>query len=66
MILSHPSTATTMSSQKRQGEELEGDITFITTPAPALSSKFETGEDCGVEITNVSTIECQLTSIDIN
>jgi hypothetical protein len=45
-----------MSSQKRQGEELEGDITFIATPA-AIPSKFATGEDCGVETTNVSTIE---------
>lgn len=45
-----------MSSQKRQGEELEGDIPFITTPA-SVPSKFGTGEDCGVETTNVSTIE---------
>lgn len=57
-----------MSSQKRQGEELEGDITFIATPAP-VPSKFATGEDCGVETTNVRTTElCSiprpLTSID--
>lgn len=56
-----------MSSQKRQGEELEGDITFIATPAP-VPSKFKTDEDCGVETTNVSTVELfmprQLTSID--
>jgi hypothetical protein len=57
-----------MASQKRQGEELEGDITFIATPA-AVPSTFGTGENCGVEITNVSTIEHprprQLMSIDI-
>jgi cyclopropane-fatty-acyl-phospholipid synthase len=45
-----------MSSQKRQGEELEGDITFIATPA-AVPSKFATGEDCGVQVTTVSPIE---------
>jgi hypothetical protein len=58
-----------MSSQKRQGEELEGDITFINTPASA-PSKFGTSEDCGVETTNVSTMERfvprQLLSIDHN
>lgn len=43
-----------MSSQKAPGEELEGDITFIATPAPA-PQKFGTGVDCGVEVTNVST-----------
>jgi hypothetical protein len=48
-----------MPSQKRQGEELEGDITFITTPAP-VPSKFKTGEDCGVEITNVSTVDLSI------
>jgi hypothetical protein len=45
-----------MSSQKLQGQELENDITFITTPA-AVPSTFGTGEDCGVEITNVSSIK---------
>lgn len=44
-----------MTLQKRQGEELEGDIIFIATPAPS-PSKFGTGENCGVEITNVSTL----------
>lgn len=44
-----------MSSQKRQGEELEGDITFIATPV-AVPSKLATGEDCGVQVTTVSTI----------
>lgn len=62
-----PLTATIMSSQKRQGEELEGDISFIATPA-AVPSKFATGEDCGVELTNVRTIELSvprpLTPID--
>lgn len=60
-----------MSSQKHQGEELEGDITFIATPAP-VPSKFGTAEDCGIETTNVSTIELsapphrRTASIDIN
>lgn len=45
-----------MSDQKRQGEELEGDISFIATPA-AVPSKFGTDRDCGVETTNVSTTE---------
>ena len=67
-----------MASQKRQGEELEGDITFIATPA-AVPSKFGTGEDCGVEITNVrplsfpyrvnwhqlTTISLKLTPIEV-
>jgi len=58
-----------MSPPKRQGEELEADIKFIKTPAPP-PSKFETGEDCGVEITNVriplccASRPCQSTSID--
>lgn len=62
-----PSPVTIMSSQKHPGEELEGDITFITTPA-AAPSKFGTGEDSGVKTTNVSTIDHskpgQLISID--
>ncbi|KAH6695424.1 cyclopropane-fatty-acyl-phospholipid synthase [Plectosphaerella plurivora] len=37
-------------SEKRHGEELEGDITFIKTPPPA-PKKFETGQDCGVKVT---------------
>jgi cyclopropane-fatty-acyl-phospholipid synthase len=41
-------------SEKRHGEELEGDITFIKTPPPA-PKKFETGQDCGVKVTNVSS-----------
>ena len=45
-----------MSVKKRQGEELEGDIAFITTPA-AVPSKFGTDEDLGVKTTNVSTID---------
>jgi sphingolipid C9-methyltransferase len=45
-----------MSSKKRQGEELEGDITFITTPAQ-VPSKFGTAKDCGVEVTNVSAVD---------
>lgn len=67
-----------MSSKKAPGEELEGDITFIATPAPA-PQKFGTGVDCGVEVTNVSTspgaielsaprrltpIDCRLTQAD--
>ncbi|KAF6805149.1 cyclopropane-fatty-acyl-phospholipid synthase [Colletotrichum sojae] len=40
---------------KKQGEELEGDITFIKTPA-ALPSKFGTNENPGVETTNFPTI----------
>ncbi|PMD54567.1 cyclopropane-fatty-acyl-phospholipid synthase [Hyaloscypha bicolor E] len=44
-----------MSSQKRQGEELEGDITFIATPV-AVPSKFATGEDCGVQVTTFPAI----------
>ena len=55
-----------MSVEKRQGEELEGDITFITTPA-AVPSKFGTGKDCGVKNTNVSNIKfLYTTAIDIN
>lgn len=42
-----------MSSEKLHGEELEGDVTFIKTP-PVQPSKFHTGEDCGVKVTNVS------------
>jgi hypothetical protein len=45
-----------MSSHKLQGEELENDITFITTPA-AVPSKLGTDQNCGAEITNVSTIK---------
>jgi hypothetical protein len=37
--------------------ELEEHITFIKTPAPA-PAKFKTDEDCGVEVTNVSDIQC--------
>lgn len=33
--------------------ELAADIAFIDTPPPKPST-FETGEDCGVPITNVS------------
>jgi hypothetical protein len=33
--------------------ELASDIKFIKTPAPQPSA-FETGEDCGVHVTNVS------------
>lgn len=56
-VIQQPSsTATIMSSQKRQGEELEGDITFVKTTAQ-VPSKFGTGESCGVETTNVSTTE---------
>jgi cyclopropane fatty-acyl-phospholipid synthase-like methyltransferase len=44
-----------MASEKRQGQELEGDITFITTP-PQPPAQFATGQDCGVKITNVPAI----------
>lgn len=43
-----------MASEKINGEELEGDINFIETPAPQPST-FETGEDCGVRTTKVSS-----------
>ncbi|KAK0642870.1 S-adenosyl-L-methionine-dependent methyltransferase [Cercophora newfieldiana] len=39
----------------KQGEELEGDITFIKTP-PQPKSKFATAESCGVETTNFPAI----------
>ena len=42
-----------MTPKKRQGEELETDITFIKTP-PQPPAKFATGEGCGVTTTNVS------------
>lgn len=35
--------------------ELASDITFIETP-PAKPSTFETGEDCGVPVTDVSLL----------
>ncbi|TDZ18239.1 Sphingolipid C9-methyltransferase 1 [Colletotrichum sidae] len=42
------------SKERRAGEELEGDITFIKTPAPA-APKFNV-EDCGVKITTSPAI----------
>lgn len=42
-----------MTPNKRPGEELETDITFIKTP-PQPPAKFATGESCGVTTTNVS------------
>lgn len=54
-----------MSSQKAPGEELEGDITFIATPAPA-PTKFGTGVDCGVEVTNVSITRAPLSFIELS
>ncbi|KAF4778201.1 cyclopropane-fatty-acyl-phospholipid synthase [Colletotrichum scovillei] len=45
-----------MADEKRKdGAQLEGDITFIATPA-AKPSTFSTGEDCGVKTTNYPTI----------
>ncbi|KAL2753135.1 hypothetical protein ACRALDRAFT_1066055 [Sodiomyces alcalophilus JCM 7366] len=44
-----------MSAEKRRGEELEGDITFIKTP-PAQPSKFAV-EDCGVPTTDFASIK---------
>lgn len=35
--------------------ELSSDIDFIKTPA-AKPSEFETGEDCGIALTNVSPV----------
>jgi hypothetical protein len=43
-----------MTQKKRQGEELETDITFIQTP-PQPPPKFATGDDCGVSTTSVSS-----------
>lgn len=43
-----------MTQKKRQGEELETDITFIKTP-PQPPPKFATGDDCGVSTTSVSS-----------
>ncbi|KXH65168.1 cyclopropane-fatty-acyl-phospholipid synthase, partial [Colletotrichum salicis] len=41
-----------MADEKRKdGAQLEGDITFIATPA-AKPSTFNVGEDCGVKTTN--------------
>ncbi|KAK8019282.1 hypothetical protein PG990_004420 [Apiospora arundinis] len=44
-----------MASEKRQGEELEGDINFIVTP-PQPPAKFATSEDCGVATTKFPAI----------
>jgi cyclopropane fatty-acyl-phospholipid synthase-like methyltransferase len=43
-----------MAPPKEDGTQLEGDITFITTP-PALPSKFAV-EDCGVKVTKAAAI----------
>jgi cyclopropane-fatty-acyl-phospholipid synthase len=40
-------------SEEKKTVELSGDIDFIETP-PAKASQFETGEDCGIEVTKVS------------
>jgi hypothetical protein len=45
----------------KQGEELEGDITFIKTP-PQPPAKFATAESCGVATTKVSSFPNPLTS----
>lgn len=39
---------------KSKDVELSDDIQFIETPAPA-PPKFETGESCGVALTNVNS-----------
>jgi hypothetical protein len=41
-------------SVKKQNVELSSDIDFIETPA-AKPSEFETGEDCGIALTKVSS-----------
>lgn len=47
----------TMSARTPKDVELSGDIDFIKTPA-AKPSEFETGEDCGIALTNVSPCRC--------
>lgn len=43
-----------MSAGGSKDVELSSDIEFIETP-PAKPSQFETGEDCGIALTNVSS-----------
>lgn len=43
-----------MRARKAKEVELSGDIDFIETPA-AKPKEFDTGEDCGIALTNVST-----------
>jgi cyclopropane-fatty-acyl-phospholipid synthase len=47
-------------SVKKQNVELSSDIDFIETPA-AKPSEFETGEDCGIALTKVSSF-CPIAS----
>lgn len=42
-----------MASKPSKGAELSDDIHFIQTP-PTKPSQFDTGEDCGIPLTNVS------------
>jgi hypothetical protein len=42
-----------MTTDNLDAPELEGDIKYIETPK-AKPSAFLTGQDCGVELTNVS------------
>jgi cyclopropane-fatty-acyl-phospholipid synthase len=44
-----------------KGAELTSDIEFIKTPA-AKPAEFATGEDCGIPLTNVSSL---LLAIDL-
>lgn len=44
-----------------KGAELTSDIDFIKTPA-AKPAEFATGEDCGIPLTNVSSL---LLAIDL-
>ena len=39
----------------KKGDQLTSDINFIKTPA-AKPAEFETGEDCGIALTNVSYV----------
>lgn len=50
-IAGHP-PLTKMAATGKNGSHLAGDVDFIQTPKAAPSS-FETGQDCGVKITNV-------------
>lgn len=44
-----------MSAKESKDVELSSDIDFIKTP-PAKPSQFETGDDCGIALTNVSCL----------
>lgn len=48
----HIGEQSTMSAKGVNEVELSGDIDFIKTPA-AKPAKLQTGEDCGIGLTNV-------------